>query len=258
MADPDLTALEVVTYLGANTVELVERISRQLSDNTGLDVYCDTAATWDVRMRRIRHGDAAVIWMCGLLGLELLDTGGLDAEIVAAPVFPGEAGPVYHSVIVARPGVERCAEATLAVNEAESWSGHHALRAHLATSDTEPDAVFGAVRMSGGHDESIDLMLSGRADIAAIDHTIWDHRLARDPAARRLRVVDRTQDWPAPPFLVSTKLDPRIRRTLTAGLIESVPAGLDAIVPAERADYEPIRAAMTGMQGRAWFVPDTG
>ncbi len=64
--------------------------------------------------------------------------------------------------------------------------------------------------------------------------------------------MTRTRDHPAPPFSVSRAFDPDVRRAIAAGLMGSTPSGLDAIVAASAADYEPLRSAMA-LAGRvAW------
>ncbi len=221
----------MVTYLGSNTLP----IAGELAATLGMDLI-----STDV-LEPIERGAGDLYWMCGLLTVELLDSGRLDAEIVAAPVFRGQSGPVYHSVVIA---TSPAADVTdlpgrrLVINEVGSWSGNHALRVHLADSPIS----FGSVLESGAHTRSIDMLLAGEAEVAAIDHTIWEHRLATDPAVHSLVVVDRTRDWPAPPFSMSRRLadTDALRRALTA----AAPAGLDRIVEATSTDYDPIRVAM--------------
>ena len=221
----------MVTYLGPNTLP----IAGEVADALGMDlISADTLGP-------IERGVGDLYWMCGLLTVELIDSGRLDADIVAAPVFPGQSGPAYHSVVIAAApagAVSDLSGRRLAINELGSWSGNHALRVHLAGSSVS----FASVTESGAHARSIDMLLAGDADVAAIDHTIWEHRLATDPAAHSLFEIDRTRDWPAPPFSVSRRIDDvaAVRRTL----IRTVPAGLERIVEARSTDYDPIRAAI--------------
>jgi ABC-type phosphate/phosphonate transport system substrate-binding protein len=188
--------LRMVTYLGPNTLP----IARELAAALGMELIAADVP------EPIEEGMGDLYWMCGLLTVELIDSGRLDAEIVAAPVFPGQLGPTYHSVVVATSSATDVTDLSgrrLVINEGGSWSGNHALRVHLAGSPVS----FASVVESGAHAHSIDMLLAGDADVAAIDHTIWEHRLATDPAAHSLVVVDRTRNWPAPPFSASRRLD---------------------------------------------------
>ena len=87
--------------------------------------------------------------MCGYLTASLISTGRMSHSVVAAPIFSGHAGAVYHSVIVTRadgPSSLRGAlDTRLAVNEVESWSGFHGLK---ATSRVLPRPL---VHRSNGH-----------------------------------------------------------------------------------------------------------
>lgn len=219
----------MVTYLGDNVLPIAAELAEEL------DMELLSADTFEAIERQ--HAD--LYWMCGLLTVELIDSGRLPADIVAAPVFAGQPGPVYHSVIiVAPPAAADLSGRRLVINEAGSWSGNHALRVHLQGSPVS----FASVVESGTHARSIDMLLAGEADVAAIDHTIWEHRLATDPAAHSLFVVDRTQDWPAPPFSASRRLDDV--DAVRHALVRTVPGGLERIVEAVSTDYDPIRAAM--------------
>ena len=112
-------------------------------------------------------------------------------DIVAAPVFPGQHGPVYHSVLVAsaverhRATLEDLPGSVLAVNEPGSWSGHHALRAMLVERGVR-EPVFRHVVVTGSHAASIRALLTGAASVAAIDHTVWEDAVAStSPTSRR-------------------------------------------------------------------------
>jgi ABC-type phosphate/phosphonate transport system substrate-binding protein len=122
--------LHLVTYLGDNTVAITEGLARHLSA-AGFESVVHPAATWQARHEAILTGAPDIYWMCGLLTVELIDSGALTAEIVAAPLFDGQRGPLYHSVIVSTaptPSIDGLAGRRLVINETGSWSGNHALR----------------------------------------------------------------------------------------------------------------------------------
>jgi ABC-type phosphate/phosphonate transport system substrate-binding protein len=245
-----------LSFLGPNTTPIVRELGQRLSAELGIDLAGDLAPSWADFMAAIDGGTAPVVWLCGLATTELIDSGRFDAEIVAAPVFPGEPGPVYRSFVVARreAGVstlDDLAGSRLAINSTGSWSGYHALRVHLAEAGRF-EAFFATATETGSHDASIDAVLAGGADCAAIDSTVWDDRVSRDPRTRDLRVVARTRDHPVPPFSLSRTIDADLRRAIAAGLVRSAPVGLDAIVPASDADYDPLRSAMAVAGRVAW------
>ncbi len=234
--------LTAVTLLGDNTVPILGSLCRHLSADRGLAIHprpgpvssADAVAA---------AADADLVWGCGYLTCDLIDRGRLAADVVAAPVFDGEDSAVYRSVVVtADPSIGSLLDAggaTLAVNETVSWSGHHALVAHLASLGADL-TLFGSIVETGAHRASLTAVARGDAGVAAIDHTVWEHaRTAPDLAA--VRVVECTRDWPAPPFAVRRGLDGAVRRDLAAALA-SIPAGavtgLAGSVAASRSAYD--------------------
>ena len=145
---------------------------------------------------------------------------------VATPCYaaPGCDGPDYSSYLVVHadcPAVDlralrgkRCA-----VNNWESQSGMNALRAAIAkVAGGRP--FFSDVIVSGGHMNSLALIESGKADIAAIDcvtHTLLA-RIAPDRLAAT-RILGRTESAPGLPYVTavagSANRLPRLREALT-------------------------------------------
>lgn len=238
-----MTDVRLATHLGENADEIARELARSIGSDTGFDVDVVPGAASQQRGRwSVEHAD--IYWLCGLLTIELIASDELDATIVAAPVFPERPGAVYSSVIVARDATfatRDVANSTLVINEAGSWSGNHALRVHADRHGWEP---FEKVVTSASHLASLEMLLAGEADVAAIDDTIWEYALARDRRLDHLEVVDRTQWWPAPPFSVRRSLPIEIAAPLEASLLSAVPQGLDGVVSASGHDYEPIRTAM--------------
>jgi len=234
------------SYLGDNTSPILSDLCAHLTSSADVELRVgpDTPGSSPDAAAHAHEFD--LIWACGLMSIELMAAGNLDSDIVAAPVFAGEQGPVYHSVLVTRPetGFRTLAEATvgcLAVNEEESWSGHHVLLTQMAQLGLDE---FANVMFSGSHKKSSEAVLAGEADVAAIDHTVWADLLTSNPALAALRVIDRTADWPAPPFSVRRSLDPDARARLIASLTAIGPGdidGLDRIEPAHSETYATMR-----------------
>jgi ABC-type phosphate/phosphonate transport system substrate-binding protein len=252
---PGTRPLVLGFYLGDSLRPIAATIAHELGDRIAIPVSFDMSMSDADRRLMVDGGSADVWWLCGLETLVAQD-GGSGLEIVAAPVFPGQPGPTYHSVVVASgsarvSSLDDLTGSVLAINEPRSWSGNHALRALLAERGTGAP-LFREVMVTGGHEASIDAVVAGTADLAAIDHTVWADRTARDPATATLRVLGRTPDWPAPPFSVSGALDRGLARALRDALVEMRPSGLDAIVAASERDYEPLRDGLAASRTLAW------
>lgn len=190
------------------------------------------------------------------------------AVIVARPDYalPEAAGGFYRSVIVVRAEAAGTAlpewrGCRVAVNEWRSYSGHVALRAHLAAlrpGATEP--FFAAAVPSGSHRESAGLVARGAADLAALDGVVWALLQAEAPeVAARLAVIGRTDPAPALPFITAGRhagLRPALAAALAgaAAARPPVPGLPRTVMPAAAGDYAPIRAAARRAAAEA-FAP---
>jgi phosphonate transport system substrate-binding protein len=253
-----MVGLALTFYLGRSLVPVAAAVAASLGARLGTPVAFDPAATDDERRAALDDPAPGLVWMCGLETVVRQDDGRLGASIIAAPIFPGRNAPVYDSVIVAswRDGATLAdlGGRTLAINQPDSWSGHHALRAHLHRIG-RPDATFERITITGSHEASIDAVIDGTADIAAIDDTVWTARIARDPDAAALRVIDRTETWPAPPFSVTGITDGGLREAIRDALPQAVVPGLVAIERVSDADYAVFREGLAVSRSLPWSSP---
>lgn len=131
----------------------------------------------------------------------------------------------------------------LAINNLDSQSGFHSVMSLLPA---EPRRYFASVASSGAHRTSLAWLLSGRADIAAIDcHSLaLARRFGPDPTG--LRVVGYTRACPGTPLITARHRDARrigdaVERALDAldpGTRGAL--GLNALWRSTEADYAPL------------------
>ena len=230
--------LRAATYLGDNTRPIMRDLVEYLAEATGVEVVVDDGAG-KTTVEALRHAPTLdLVWMCGYPTVSLISAGRMSHAIVGAPVFTGHGGPVYHAVIVTHetgpPSLAAALETRLAVNELESWSGFLGLKAHVERSF--PGRWFADQTVTGSHRASLGALANRTCDVASIDVTVWDHALADRPEELAgLRVIDRTDDWPAPPFSLSSRLESGTRDSLNEALHALGPAdiaSLDGVVPA--------------------------
>ncbi len=246
MSTPAEGPLRAATYLGDNTLPIMRDLVAYLSETTSVDVVVDeTAGRTTVEALR-QAPTLDLVWMCGYPTVSLISAGRTSHEIVAAPVFAGHGGPVYHSVIVTRtdgpPSLGAALDTRLAVNELESWSGFLGLKDHVERSF--PGRWFADQTVTGSHRASLEALADRACNVASVDVTIWDHALVETPeATAELRVIDRTVDWPAPPFSLSSMLETGTRNSLREALHGLGPAdiaSLDGVVPAGLGPYQDV------------------
>jgi ABC-type phosphate/phosphonate transport system substrate-binding protein len=254
-----MTPLSLTFYLGSALVPVADRLAASIGERLGTVVEFDPDATDSERRAAIDDPKPGFVWLCGLDTVLRQQDGRLGASIIGAPVFPGRERPVYDSVIVASdrwsgPGVADFEGGVLAINQPESWSGHHAVRALLQTRGLRRP-MFRRFVVTGSHEASIDALLAGDADCAAIDDTVWQARVARDPRAAALRIVDRTDAWPAPPFSLVDGLAPDLAADARKAILDVTVPGLEAIAPASDADYAVFHDGLAASRALPWSSP---
>jgi ABC-type phosphate/phosphonate transport system substrate-binding protein len=153
---------------------------------------------------------ADIVYRCGLPSGRAIDAfEPWYAPVLAADRYMGLA--VYFGDVVVRSGLDPrswldLAGTRIAYNEAESFSGHAAIRNELRRRDLP--ASFFSWRQSGSHRASLDMVLSGEADLASIDSMVLE---LEGPPPDSLRVFARLGPYPMPPISTSRNFDSALR-----------------------------------------------
>ena len=147
------------------------------------------------------------------------------AELLGvAPVFDDErnAGrPVYFCDVIVRDDAPIQTFSDLrgsawAYNDKSSLSGYYGLLDKLAASGKDEN-FFGSVTCSGSHLNSIEAVLQGQADAAAIDSNVLRIKLRETPTLRNtLRVIESWGPYPIQPIVVNSNLHPNLKDQLRA------------------------------------------
>lgn len=158
---------------------------------------------------------------------------------VAAPVPLGQSRAEYATHVVVRRdslarGFSDLGAARWVYNDPSSLSGYVALHAY-ASRLVLPPGFFGSPLWSGGHLASLDAVLSGHADVAGVDSTVFSAALRARPELRRsLRVLTTLGPYPAPPLTLRRTLPQALRDRIQAAVLEA-----HAPVPGEQVTGEP-------------------
>jgi phosphonate transport system substrate-binding protein len=100
-------------------------------------------------------------------------------------------------------------------------SGYYSLLNKLAESGAD-ESFFGNILCSGSHLNSIEAVLGGEADAAAIDSNVLRIRFREAPALRnKLRVIESWGPYPIQPVVVSSALHPDLKQRLRAALLST-------------------------------------
>lgn len=167
---------------------------------------------------------------------------------------PGCEGGQYHSVLIIRSNSMRTdladfRGACVAINAWDSYSGCLALYRQI-TGIANADNCLGRIILTGSHRASIRAVAEGVADLASIDCIAWGLALQHERAAKRVRVISKTDSRPGLPLITShdrtdaecdslqealgeavEKLNPAIRVALRlTGFIRKVETDYDSIL----------------------------
>lgn len=161
-----------------------------------------------------------------------------DLHILAQPDFSnhlGGIGPLYRSAIIATghgPNLipNKSGEASLplvamngkrlAFNDRMSLSGYLGIISDVNAKTGERKAFYSEGLHSGSHRRSVAMVAKGDADIAAIDCKTWNFVQRYDKAAKFVHVIGWTQAREGLPYVCSPTLDSKLKKLLTATLLE--------------------------------------
>jgi ABC-type phosphate/phosphonate transport system substrate-binding protein len=171
---------------------------------------------------------ADVAFMCAPSFIWLRDLQPPPVELLGVlPVFDDERNqgqPVYFCDVVVRNDAPIHAFSELeggswAYNDACSLSGYYSLLNKLAESDVD-ETYFDNIFCSGSHLDSIEAVLSGEADAAAIDSNVLRIRHREVPALHgKLRVIESWGPFPIQPVVVSSVLPSLLKQRLRAAFL---------------------------------------
>lgn len=246
-------ALTVTTCQAENTEPAVRAAAGYLSAHLRLPVRVRDDISWQERERALDAGRIDVGWICSAWYVMKRAAAARDLTLLAAPVMAGArygGRPVYFSDVVVRRDSPFHTFADLrgavwAYNEPNSYSGRFVMLHRLAQAGAGPD-FFGDVLRSGGHANSIALLLDGRADTAAVDSTVYDDALRRCPElGRRLRVLETLGPSPIPPWVLFTSLPGDLEERLRSLLLHmhQTAAGRAALAAGDLARFAAVRDA---------------
>jgi phosphonate transport system substrate-binding protein len=200
--------------------------------------------------------EADVAFMCAPSFVWLRDLRLPPVELLGVlPVFDDERNqgkPVYFCNVVVRNDAPIQAFSELeggswAYNDACSLSGYYSLLNKLAESGAD-ERFFDSIFCSGSHLNSIEAVLSGKADAAAIDFNVLRIRLRETPALHEeLREIESWGPYPIQPVVIKSALHPELKQRLRAAFLSTIQNqqtrrtlkqfGLSHFVAADPEDY---------------------
>ncbi|MBW4665829.1 MAG: PhnD/SsuA/transferrin family substrate-binding protein [Chroococcus sp. CMT-3BRIN-NPC107] len=163
-----------------------------------------------------------IAFICGLPFVRNHKVAPNQLKAIVAPVMQAQRyqnRPVYFSDIIVAANssfaaLDDLTGKTWCYNDSGSNSGYY-LVLHRLLEARKNRSFLGKAIQSGSHQRSIQLIVEGIVDYAAIDSTVLEQELLNLPAlANRLRIIESTGSCPIPPIVAAQHLG--------AALIESI------------------------------------
>lgn len=150
-------------------------------------------------------------------------------QLVATPRYtaPGCQGSTYSSLVLVREdsasqSLEDLRGTRCVINTRTSHSGMNILRTLVAPLHCD-GRFFSSVKLSGAHEASISMILGRNADLAAIDCVTYALLGRHRPRLLSgTRVLFRTQQVPAPPYVTSAVNAEDVLQSLRRALAETL------------------------------------
>lgn len=215
--------LQLTSCQARNTFPLMREFAGYVERRLGIPTGYEHDSPWRERLRKLLVGELQLAWICSKPYALQLEDPKRCMYGIAVPVMEGElyrGRPVYFSYLAVRRGatarsLRDLRGATAAYNEAGSQSGYFSLVGALADIGEERD-FFASWIESGAHTQSVDLLLSGKVDVAAIDSTLWDYEVHSEVSARLdgLEILDTLGPYPGPPLAAHDSIPAGVRQRL--------------------------------------------
>ncbi|MBW2712696.1 MAG: phosphate/phosphite/phosphonate ABC transporter substrate-binding protein [Deltaproteobacteria bacterium] len=205
---------------------------------------------------------------------ELLRNGSVDAGLVCTgayakaredfglkmlmvPVVYGSTS--YQAYIITRAdkpfeSIDDLKGSTFAFSDPLSNTGYRYIAALLLDRESTPDEFFQHTFFTYSHDNTIQAVHDGIADAGVVDSLVWDQFvLSNQGTPNELAIVQRSEEFPINPIVVSPKANAELANQLKQVLLDmpSDPAGRQALsdlgitgfskIP--ESDYDPIVAS---------------
>ena len=207
---------------------VVEHVRQALSQKASLSVESRVSGPTKGTEDPFSRTEADVGFMCTPSFFWLLGHKPPSVELLpAAPVFQDDRAPglpVYFSELVVRSDNPTRTFLDLrgrswAYNDPCSLSGYYNLLTKLSEMGMD-ESFFSQTRCSGSHLNSMEMIVSGEADVAAIGSNVLRIWLQSNPEVRdRLRVIETWGPFPIQPVVVRSGLDSGLKYRLQAALL---------------------------------------
>jgi phosphonate transport system substrate-binding protein len=219
-----------------------EPLIRYLEDSTGLELNIQYHESYDQFSRAVASGDIDLAWFGGLTFVRAENAG------LAEPLVMRELDNrfVSHFIVksdTAGQNVEDFRGAHLAFGSPLSTSGHLMPRYFLSERGINVPEYFASVRNTSAHDETVELVISGEADIGVVNSVILQSMIDDGRITPgQIRILEVTPTYANYVWGTGRNLHPGVKVKLRSSFLS-----LDAA--------DPDHSAILALQGASGYIP---
>lgn len=219
--------LTLVSYLSPNLFKFYTEISAYLERTLDRPVQIQVGSCDPLSDPILYDDQLDIALICGLPFARFNQMCPHQLQPLVAPVMQADRyldRPIYFSDVIVRAEsdifrLSQLQGKTFCYNDRGSNSGYH-LMGYRLFQDHYPATFFGQVLASGAHQNSIQWVVAGKADCAAIDSTVLEQELRVFPhLATQLRIVESIGPCPMPPIVAAQRLGQALLRQIQAALL---------------------------------------
>jgi phosphonate transport system substrate-binding protein len=200
--------------------QLVTDFAHYLAEHSNYPMKILFAKNYAALSEVLNKNPSAVAWTCGAPYVEDWKKNG--QQLVAVPLFKGT--PSYHSLIISLHGRPEkilldFKSQVFAYSDLRSNSGYIAPHYHLLEQGVDSNGFFKVKINAHNHVGSIEAVLGGLADVAAVDEYVLVEYLKKNPmAAVELQILEKLGPYPFTPIVTGNKVKQeeldKLRQTL--------------------------------------------
>ena len=214
-----MTRLKAISYLSPNLLWFYQEVVQAIARRCDCDIELIAANCDPLDDPLLKHDQIDIAFICGLPLIRHNRIAKQPLEILAVPVMQGDQyqqQPIYFADIVVHVDSDfyelgDLAGSRFCYNDRGSNSGYNLIRYRILQylkSQTLPSnyRFFQSSQASGSHQNSLQWIVSGLADCAAIDSVVMAAELRQFPElTQSLRVISSIPS-PIPPITISSRL----------------------------------------------------
>lgn len=208
--------------VNSGSAELIQRFTRYLAKNSDYPLHVVYVEKYSELSKILAEDPKAIGWTCGAPYVE--DHLSFGQQLVAVPLF--NQLPTYSSVVVAL--IERKETrlvdfkgGVLAFSDRRSNSGYLSPQFALFQQGITMENHFRLLVDAGNHEGSIEAVLNGLADVAAVDEYVWEvYKKSHPQVEKALHEIERMGPYPLTPIVTGNLVSPADIKKLSIALTQ--------------------------------------